>query len=72
MKKLVSDALSVFEKRGVTNDDIVKFKNGFESRTINGLSSVAGKVSQLAAYQTYTGNPNMIGKTMRRISIENR
>lgn len=65
MKKLVADALATFEKRGVTNDDIEKFRNGFESRTINGLSSVAGKVSQLAAYQTFTGNPNMLERLLK-------
>jgi zinc protease len=64
MKKLVQEAMDVFEKRGVTNDDIEKFRNGFESRTINGLSSVSGKVSQLAAYQTFTGNPDMVGKLL--------
>ncbi|MEP6617295.1 MAG: pitrilysin family protein [Ginsengibacter sp.] len=64
MKKLVADALLAFEKRGITNDDLEKFKTGFESRTINGLSSVAGKVSQLAAYQTFTGNPNMVGRML--------
>lgn len=60
MEKLVDEAFTEFEKRGVTQDDVDKFKVGFESRTINGLGSVSGKVSTLAAFQTFTGNPNMI------------
>ncbi len=64
MEKLVGDALAEFEKRGVTDEDIEKFKSGYESRTINGLSSVSGKVSQLAAFQTFAGNANMIGKLL--------
>jgi zinc protease len=64
MEKLVNAALQDFEKKGVTDDDIEKFKNTFESRTINRLASVSGKASQLAAFQTYTGNPNMIGKIL--------
>ncbi|NOT73359.1 MAG: insulinase family protein [Cyclobacteriaceae bacterium] len=60
-KKLLDDALKAFEARGVTDDDIEKFKGSVESQFINGLQSVAGKATQLAAYQTYTGNPNMIG-----------
>ena len=64
MEQLVNDAFAEFEKRGVTDDDIERFKNEFESRTINSLSSVSGKVSQLAAYQTFTGNPNMIKKQL--------
>ncbi|KAI9430706.1 Metalloenzyme, LuxS/M16 peptidase-like protein [Russula earlei] len=61
MDQLVTQALAEFEKRGVTDEDIQKFKSGYESRTINGLASVSGKVNQLAAFQTFTGNPNMTG-----------
>lgn len=64
MEKLVNESLEEFEKKGVTDDDIEKFKAGFESRTINRLSSVAGKASQLAAFETFTGNPDMIGKLL--------
>ncbi|MEO6950082.1 MAG: pitrilysin family protein [Ginsengibacter sp.] len=64
MEKLVGESLKDFEKTGLTDDDIEKFKNGIESRLINGLSSVSGKASQLAAFETYTGNPNMIGKLL--------
>jgi zinc protease len=65
-KKLIDEAIKVFEARGVTDEDIEKFKGAFESQYINRLQSVSGKVSQLAAYQTYTGNPNMIGKELER------
>src|SRR5262249_23951955 len=61
MEQLVNQALDTFEKRGITDEDIEKFKNGYESRIINGLGSVNGKVVQLAAFQTCTGNPNQIG-----------
>jgi len=64
MEQLVNQAFAEFEKRGITDEDIQKFKSTYESRTINGLSSVAGKVSQLAAFQTFAGNPNMIGKIL--------
>ncbi|MGV3530600.1 MAG: M16 family metallopeptidase [Flavisolibacter sp.] len=60
MEKLVDEAFEEFENRGVTDDDVEKFKAAFESRTINGLQSVAGKVSTLAAFETFAGNPNMI------------
>ena len=46
MEQLINDAFTEFEKRGVTDEDIERFKNEFESRTINGLASVSGKVSQ--------------------------
>jgi zinc protease len=64
MDSLFKEALLVFEQRGVTDEDIAKFKGGIESQFINGLQSVSGKVSQLAAFQTFTGNPNQTGKML--------
>jgi zinc protease len=64
MDSLLKESLVAFEQRGVTDDDITKFKGGIEAQYINGLQSVSGKVSQLAAFQTFTGNPNMIGKML--------
>ncbi|HYK55040.1 MAG TPA: pitrilysin family protein, partial [Flavisolibacter sp.] len=54
-----------FESRGVKEEDISKFKGGIESGIINGLQSVSGKVSQLAAFQTFTGSPNKIGDLLK-------
>ena len=60
MEKLVHESLKNFEKSGVSDDDLEKFKTGFESRMINTLGSVSGKAAQLAAFETFTGNPDMI------------
>jgi len=59
-------ALTEFEKNGVSDDDIQKFKSRYETRTINGLATVSGKISQLAAYETYQGNPNFIQTQLDR------
>lgn len=59
-EKQVDQILVDFEAAGVADADIEKFKSNYESNTINGLASVSGKVSQLASYQTFTGNPNKI------------
>ncbi|MEO6405257.1 MAG: pitrilysin family protein [Ferruginibacter sp.] len=64
MDSLVSAAFHDFELRGVTDDDIAKFKGGVEAQYINRLQAISGKVSQLAAFQTLTGNPNMIGNLL--------
>jgi zinc protease len=68
MEKLVRASLDTFELRGITDEDIAKFKGGIEAQYINGLQSVAGKVSQLAAFQTFTGNPNKIGDLLKMYS----
>jgi zinc protease len=65
MEKMYYAALDSFEKRGVTDEDIAKFKGGFESQLINGLQSVAGKSTQLAQFQYLTGNPNKIGELLK-------
>jgi len=62
MEKLVRASLDSFEMRGVTDEDVIKFKGGIEAQQINGLQSVSGKVSQLAAFQTFSGNPNKISE----------
>lgn len=68
MEKLYRASLDSLEKRGVTDEDIAKFKGGTESTLINGLQSVSGKVSQLAAFQTFTGNPNKIADLLKMYS----
>ncbi|MBL7730465.1 MAG: insulinase family protein, partial [Chitinophagaceae bacterium] len=65
MDSLYRNALDSFELRGVTDDDIAKFKGGMEAQLINGLQSVSGKCSQLAAFQTFTGNPNKIADLIK-------
>lgn len=60
MEKEVRAAIKDFIERRVTDDDIIKFKLSQEARLVYGLESVSGKVSQLAASQTYTGSPNDI------------
>lgn len=64
MEKLANEALAEFERRGATDEDIEKFRSQNEARAINGLASVQGKVSQLAAFQTFTGNPNKISEQL--------
>ncbi|MDB5252403.1 MAG: peptidase [Flaviaesturariibacter sp.] len=64
MEALYRSALDSFEKRGASAADIAKFTGSYESQVINGLQSVSGKVSQLAAYQTFTGNPNKLAEEL--------
>jgi zinc protease len=65
-KKLIDEAILAFEKRGITDEDILKFTGHIEADMINGLQSVSGKVRQLAQYQTFTANPNFIAEELKR------
>src|SRR5690606_9015931 len=66
-EELVRKSLAEFETRGVTDQDLIQYKASSESRLINRLGSVSGKVSQLAYNETFTGNPNNIQEELRRI-----
>ena len=66
MEKLVREALLEFEKTGISEDALTRFKVSYETNEINNLSSVSGKTSALAAYQTFTGNPNYLPIDLKR------
>ncbi|NNC86451.1 MAG: insulinase family protein [Bacteroidia bacterium] len=60
MEKIINESLAEFEKRGVTDDDVTRFKAKYEADLISSLSSVQGKGARLASSQTYTQNPAYI------------
>jgi len=62
----IRGAFDEFETRGVMDDDLTRVKSSIVSGLIYGLESVQGKVSQLAAYETYRDNPNGIGDDIAR------
>ena len=66
LETIMRETLLEFEKRGVEPDDLAKTKAQMEARFIFGLQSVSGKVSQLAANQTFTGNANYIEQDIAR------
>lgn len=66
LEAIARDSLVEFETRGVTKDDLIRVKAGIVSGMVYGLESIRGKVSQLAAYETYTGNPDFISKDITR------
>lgn len=71
MEQAVRDTLTEFAERGVTEDDMVKFKAGYESGRVFGLQSVSGKVSTLAAFETFTGSPKGIDDQIKAyLSVE--
>ena len=71
MEAAVRETLDEFANREISEDDLQKFKAQYESGRVFGLQSVSGKVSTLAAFQTYTGSPAGIGDEIQRyLSVE--
>ena len=66
IEKVMRETLVEFETRGVEEDDLIKAKASMEANFVFGLQSVSGKVSQLAANQTFKGDPNYIEQDIAR------
>lgn len=66
LQQRIQESLLEFESRGVNADDLARTKAGIESSTIFGLQSVSGKVSTLAANETFDGQPDMVDYDLQR------
>jgi zinc protease len=55
-------AFKQFEKNGIPEKDLNRIKAGQETQFYNSLSSVIGKGTNLASYNTYAGDPGFINK----------
>lgn len=60
IEKLMKEALTEWEKTGVTDDDIKKYKASYQSNLYNQIATVQGKGALLASYQTFANNPNYL------------
>lgn len=67
VEKAVFEGFSLFEKEGVTEKDMEKYKAGIETSFYNGISSILDKSFQLARYNEYAGSPGFIGKDIANI-----
>jgi zinc protease len=68
VEAILRGSLEEFETRGVLDDDLERVKQGIVAGLVFGLESVSGKVSSLAAYETFTGDPDTIAKDVERYS----
>ena len=58
----IKTAFENFEKEGISDKDLSRIKAGQETQFYNRLSSVLGKGTSLASYNTYAGDPGYINK----------
>ncbi|WP_334057671.1 M16 family metallopeptidase [Alteromonas sp. S005] len=66
LQNVLNETLKEFEARGVTADDLARTKGKIEARTVFGLQSVSGKVSALAANETFYQTPDLIAEDIAR------
>ena len=60
VKDGIQKAFAKFEEEGISEKDLNRIKAGQETRFYGSLSSVLGKGTGLASYNTYTGNPGFV------------
>ena len=68
LQNVLNETLKEFEARGVTADDLARTKGQIEARTVYGLQSVSGKVSALAANETFYQSPDLIAEVIARFN----
>lgn len=66
MEKEIRNCLEEFAAKGVSDEDIIRFRQKMEASMINELESVSGKASQLAEFFTFTGNADYTKENLRR------
>ncbi len=64
LRKNVLKAFSTFQEKGISDDLVDGIQNQIEASSIFSLNSVKGKVSQLAAYETFFNDPNRLDKEL--------
>ena len=67
IEKIIREGIAEFAKTGVTDEDLIRFKNSRESQDIQSLESVSGKASKLAYFETFRGNANYITKDLEAV-----
>ena len=66
VKNGIESAFTEFEKNGIPQKDLDRIKAGQETGFYRSLSSVLGKGTRLASYNTYTGDPGFVTKDIKR------
>ena len=66
IETMLRQTLAEFEARGVTDNDIAQFRATREAEIISALSSVAGKVTQLANFQLFAPTANYLPQELKR------
>ncbi|WP_298766274.1 pitrilysin family protein [uncultured Polaribacter sp.] len=61
----VEKAFAKFEAEGISEKDLNRIKAGQETDFYRSLSSVLGKGTNLASYNTYTGNPGFVTEDIK-------
>ncbi|OBU32430.1 M16 family metallopeptidase [Photobacterium kishitanii] len=68
LRTKVMNVVNGIEAQGINQQQLNEIKGSVAASAIYGLQSVAGKVSQLAAYQTFFGDPNYLPTELANVN----
>ncbi|MCD9508790.1 M16 family metallopeptidase [Photobacterium phosphoreum] len=68
LRTKVMAVVNGIETQGINPQQLNEIKGSVAASAIYGLQSVAGKVSQLASYQTFFGNPNYLSTELANVN----
>lgn len=63
---VIAAAITEIASNGVTERELTRVKNGMRASTLDRLSSVLGKATQLSTYNYFTGNPDYMAQDLAR------
>lgn len=66
METIIREVIDEFDSYEISDDDLQRLKSQIEVQTLQQMSSVSGKASMLAMWETFEANPNYIGKDLER------
>tara|TARA_R110001632_G_scaffold18712_21_gene57724 strand:- start:3100 stop:5931 length:2832 start_codon:yes stop_codon:yes gene_type:complete len=66
VQKGIEEGFADFEKNGIPQKDLDRIKAGQETSFYRGLSSVLGKGTRLASYNTYTNDPGYVTEDIKK------
>ncbi|WP_299670239.1 pitrilysin family protein [uncultured Polaribacter sp.] len=66
VKEGIEKGFAKFEAEGISEKNLNRIKAGQETQFYRSLSSVLGKGTGLASYNTYTGNPGYVKEDIKR------
>lgn len=66
LKDEMDTALKAFDVESITEEQLETFKTQYEAGVVESLGKASGKVSQLAAFETFLGNPNQLQQELKR------
>jgi len=66
METAIRETLREFADRDISDDDLLKFKAGYESGEIFAMQSVAGKVRNLASAEIFSDDPKLATSDLQR------